>query len=287
MFPAVIPVAGWGTRSLPASKAIPKEMLSVCNKPVIQYVVEEAAQAGVTRIIFVNSKGKSSIEDHFDRHPDLESFLEKKSKPELLKEIRALSELVEVQSVRQKEALGLGHAVGMAAAMVSESHFFVLLGDEITDSEPSATQQLLNERESLGAEAESAGIVMVTKVSDVDVSKYGICELQNGHASRVSRCMEKPKASDTPSRWAITGRYLLPRDTFEKISKLGKGSIGEIQLTDALDALAKEGRLYICEFSGKRLDAGDALGFLEANIYFFLKSDLKDKVQKILKEYSK
>ncbi|PIR23332.1 MAG: UTP--glucose-1-phosphate uridylyltransferase [Deltaproteobacteria bacterium CG11_big_fil_rev_8_21_14_0_20_45_16] len=287
MFPAVIPVAGWGTRSLPASKSIPKEMLCVCNKPVIQYVVEEAAQAGVKRIIFVNSKGKSSIEDHFDRHPELESFLKKKSKPDLLKEIQALSTLIEVHSVRQKEALGLGHAVGVAASMISESHFFVLLGDEITDASPSGIQQLLNTRKVLGAEAESAGVVMVTKVSDAEVSKYGICELQAGEKSKVSRCIEKPKASDTSSRWAITGRYLLPRDVFERIVKLGKGSIGEIQLTDALDALAKEGRLYICEFVGKRLDAGDALGFLEANIYFYLKSDLKDKVKNLLKEYSK
>lgn len=283
MFPAVIPVAGVGTRSLPASKAIPKEMLPLFDKPIIQYIVEEAVGAGVQDVIFVTSKGKTAIEDHFDISPDLEHFLEEKKKTELLEKVRKLSRLVRVQSVRQKEALGLGHAVGMASRMIRGSHFFVFLGDEVTDADPSSVQQLLNVYESLPSEARRfAGVVMLMKVADEDVSKYGICEIED---SKIKACVEKPKPSETKSRWAITGRYLLPVRCFEFIENQQSGKLGEIQLTDALDRLAAEDNLYPCYFEGKRFDAGDRLGFLDANIHFYLKSELQSEVMQILRKY--
>ena len=282
MFPVVIPVAGVGTRSLPASKAIPKEMMPLFDKPIIQYIAEEAVEAGVKEVIFVTSKGKTALEDHFDASPELESFLREKNKTGLLEEVQRVSRMLKVQSVRQKEALGLGHAVGMASGMISSSHFFVMLGDEVTDSTPNSLQQLLQVYESLGDQREEAGVVMLMYVPEEDVSKYGICELQD---RKIIRCVEKPKANETNSRWAITGRYLLPRKVFEHIESSKRGALGEIQLTDALDALAKEGKLYACQFQGFRLDAGDRLGFLEANLHFYLKSSLQEDVRKILRKY--
>ncbi|TVQ77253.1 MAG: UTP--glucose-1-phosphate uridylyltransferase [Bradymonadales bacterium] len=285
MFPAVIPVAGVGTRSLPASKVVPKELMPVFDRPIVQHIVEELVSSGAKRVVFVSSRGKSLIEDHFDRQPELEAFLESRGKSELLQEVRRLSDLIEVSSVRQKEAKGLGHAVGMARDLIQSSHFFVLLGDEMTVAKPSSVEQLLQVLEAIpSSEREGSGVVMLMKVGESEVSKYGICELQDG---RVKKCLEKPQASQTNSRWAITGRYLLPRTCFEHLKSLSAGAGGEIQLTDALQCLAEEGKLYPCYFEGDRFDAGDRLGFLKANLHFYLKSEmageLKDYLRGILK----
>lgn len=284
MFPAVIPVAGVGTRSLPASKVIPKEMLPIFDRPIIQYIVEEAVESGCPQVIFVSSKGKSLIEDHFDRQADLEAFLASKGKEDLLHKVRQVSSLVKVSSVRQKEALGLGHAIGMAEGMIAQSHFFVLLGDEMSVSKPTACEQMLRVWKESAKSDPEAGVLVLMKVSDEDVSKYGISEVEG---ERVTRCVEKPKPSETASRWAITGRYLLPRSTFELIKKSPTGKNGEIQLTDALDALAKNGKLYPCYYEGERFDAGDRLGFLKANLYYYLRSEHREDVLKMLKEFSK
>jgi len=281
MFPAVIPVAGVGTRSLPASKVIPKEMLPVYDRPIIQHIVEEAVQAGCSQVIFVSSKGKTAIEDHFDRQPELEEFLQKKNKPELLEIVQGVSRLVQVCSVRQKEALGLGHAVGMAEKMISNSHFFVLLGDEMTVASPSAMEQMLHVWNELGAGKDKSGVVMLMEVPESEVSKYGICEIREG---RIERCIEKPKSTETKSRWAITGRYLLPTDCFQEIQNSPRGKSGEIQLTDALEALAKQGRLYPCFFKGKRFDAGDRLGFMKANLHYYLESPLGQELRAYIEE---
>lgn len=287
MFPVVIPVAGLGTRSLPASKAIPKEMLPLLDKPIIQYVVEEAKAAGVRDVIFVTSSGKSAIEDHFDVSADLEKTLESRNKTELLNKIKDVSSLVNVHSVRQKEALGLGHAVGMAEAMISSSHFFVMLGDEVTDAKPTALEQLLHIYEGVQSKAPEAGVIMLMEVPKKDVSKYGICELASDSSNQILSCVEKPKPEETNSCWAITGRYLLPKKIFKMIGSSGAGALGEIQLTDALQALAKEGNLYACKFQGKRMDAGDRMGFLEANLHYYLRSDLAEQTRNLLREVLK
>lgn len=280
MFPVVIPVAGLGTRSLPASKVVPKEMMCILDKPIIQYIVEEAAASAVQDVIFVSSSGKSVIEDHFDIQPQIEQALRDKGKQDLLKRVEEVSRLVNVQAVRQKEALGLGHAVLQAKNLVQASHFFVMLGDEITDSTPSSLQQLLSVYHQYREQEPDIGVVLLMPVTDKDVHKYGICELDS--EARVLSCVEKPKASETKSRMAITGRYLLPRSIFEKIETSQRGALGELQLTDALDALAKESKLRACVFEGTRLDAGDRLGFLESQIHFYLKSELRSEVIKLL-----
>lgn len=277
----VIPVAGLGTRSLPASKAVPKEMLPVCNKPIIQYIVEEAHASGSREVIFVSSKGKTALEDHFDIDPSIEATLQSRGRTELLEIVQRVSRLVSVQSVRQKEALGLGHAVLQARSMISSSHFFVMLGDEMMEASPTALEQLLQKKKNL---PDDAAVIAVMKVKDEEVSRYGICELANSEA-KVSRCIEKPKASDTSSRWAITGRYLLPRDVFKKLESVKPGAGGEIQLTDALQALAAEGRLYVHECQGLRFDAGDKLGFLRANLFYYLRSPEAAEVRSLLREF--
>jgi len=281
MFPVVIPVAGLGTRSLPASKAIPKEMLPIYDRPIIQYIVEEAAASGSKEVIFVTSKGKSALENHFDKDLEIEAILVRRQKTELLQKVRELSNLVSVQSVRQKEALGLGHAVLQAKSMISASHFFVMLGDEMTDSRPSSLDQLLSFSKGLRSDA---GVIAVMRVADADVSKYGICELDE-KTGRILRCIEKPKPTETNSRWAITGRYLLPKDTFAKLETIKPLGSQEIQLTEALEILAKEQRLFALEYKGLRFDAGDRLGFLRANLHYYLQSSDAAATREILKEF--
>jgi len=281
MFPVVIPVAGLGTRSLPASKAIPKEMLPVFDRPIIQYIVEEAAASGSKEVIFVTSQGKSALENHFDKDPIIEAILEKRQKPELLQKVREVSNLVSVQSVRQKEALGLGHAVLQAKSMISASHFFVMLGDEMTDSKPSSLDQLLSFWKNVRSDA---GVIAVMRVPDADVSKYGICEVDE-KTGRILRCVEKPKASETSSRWAITGRYLLPKDVFNKLEAIKPIGNQEIQLTEALEMLAREQRLFMVEYKGLRFDAGDRMGFLRANLHYYLQSADAAATREILKDF--
>ncbi|MBN8555738.1 MAG: UTP--glucose-1-phosphate uridylyltransferase [Deltaproteobacteria bacterium] len=282
---AVIPVAGLGTRSLPASKSVPKEMLPVFDRPIIQYIVEEAVTSGAKNIVLVTSRGKSIIEDHFDIAPDLEATLKRANKNDLYKLVHDLSRMTAVQTVRQKEALGLGHAVWMAKNLIQTSPFGVMLGDDLVEAKVPGLQQLLEKSKSLKKDVSEIGVVMLTEVPDSEVSKYGICELDPKEPGRILRCIEKPKPSDTKSRSAILGRYLLPRDIFEILEKQKPGNLGEIQLTDALNVLAEQGRLYGCYLQGLRFDAGDRLGFLRANLHYYLKSPLKSDVQNLLKEF--
>ncbi len=284
MIDSVIPVAGLGTRSLPASKVIPKEMLPVYNRPIIQHIVEEAIEAGAGNITLVTSRGKSAIEDHFDLNLEVERALESGGKVELLEDFRRVSRLIDVKTIRQKQPLGLGHAVLTAKSLVTSSPFAVLLGDDLIDARPAGLAQLIEKHKLLSVTyGNEIGVVMLSEVGDGDVSKYGICEVE-GDDFKVSACKEKPRPSETKSRLAIIGRYLLPRDVFQILEGQDKGKSGEIQLTDALNVLAQKGRLFGCVLQGQRFDAGDRLGFLKANIHFYLKSPLAEEVRTIIRE---
>lgn len=284
MIPVVIPVAGHGTRSLPASKAIPKEMLPVFDRPAVQWIVEEAVQAHCSQVVFVNSRGKEAIENHFDISPDLEAVLQKAGKQDLLKVVSQLARMIPVQSVRQKEQLGLGHAVSMAETLISSERFGVMLGDDLVDAPIPGIQQLIDAAQKLPADA---GVIMLMKVPEADLSKYGICELNESTTPfKISKCLEKPKSTETTSRWGIVGRYLLPRDLFEILKKNQRGSLGEIQLTDGLNELAKAGRLFGIPLQGNRFDVGDRLGHLRAHLHYGLKSPLGGEIKKLLKEMS-
>jgi UTP--glucose-1-phosphate uridylyltransferase len=283
MFPVIIPAAGYGTRSLPASKAIPKEMLTIFDKPTIQYVVEEVVRSGLDQVIFVTSRGKSAIEDHFDVSAELEAVLERSKKFDLLEMVRGLSKMVSVQSVRQKEMLGLGHAVLMAKHLVSTTHFGCALGDDLIEAPVASLKQLIDFAQKRKLMEQDAGVVLLMNVPQSDVGKYGICEL-DPQTGVVTRCVEKPKAGETSSRLAIVGRYFLPRSIFDLLEGQRKGALGEIQLTDGLNALAQKGKLYGHVLEGQRFDAGDRLGFLEATLFYALRSPLKDGVRKLMKE---
>lgn len=278
----VIPVAGWGTRSLPATKNIPKEMLPVYKKPAVQYVVEEAMQAGLTDVVFVNNQNKRVLEDHFDRNLSLENVLRRAGKKELLEEVLKVSEMVNIISVRQKEQLGLGHAVLCAKEVVKNEHFAVLVGDDLIFSPEPAISQLVEV-----AKTEQMPVIGVMEVPTERVSKYGIIggeEISPG-LFRVKKLYEKPKPEEAPSRLAVVGRYVLPPDIFNYLQQVEPDSQGEYQLTDALHFLAKENRLLAVKVSGRRFDIGDWVDYLTANIYFGLKDEeLKTELSKSLKE---
>ncbi|MFK4764384.1 UTP--glucose-1-phosphate uridylyltransferase GalU [Desulfobaculum sp. SPO524] len=266
----VIPVAGWGTRSLPATKNIPKEMLPIYKKPVVQYVVEEAIQTGLTDVIFVNNQNKKIIEDHFDYNFILENLLERKGKPELLKEIRDVAEMANIISVRQKLQLGLGHAVLCAREVVKNEPFAVMVGDDLMFGVDPGIQQLVDV-----AKAERMAVVGVVEVPQEKVDRYGII---NGEEYvpgifRVRSVVEKPAVEDAPSRMAIVGRYVLTPEVFDHLDKVEPGVGGEIQLTDALERLAAENRLLAVRMRGRRFDAGDWAEYLTANIYFALQDE--------------
>ncbi|GAB6176001.1 UTP--glucose-1-phosphate uridylyltransferase GalU [Desulfobaculum senezii] len=266
----VIPVAGWGTRSLPATKNIPKEMLPIYKKPVVQYVVEEAIQTGLTDVIFVNNQNKKIIEDHFDYNFILENLLERKGKHELLKEIRDVAEMANIISVRQKLQLGLGHAVLCAREVVKNEPFAVMVGDDLMFGVDPGIQQLVDV-----AKAERMAVVGVVEVPQEKVDRYGII---NGEEYvpgifRVRSVVEKPAVEDAPSRMAIVGRYVLTPEVFDHLDKVEPGVGGEIQLTDALERLAAENRLLAVRMRGRRFDAGDWAEYLTANIYFALQDE--------------
>lgn len=266
----VIPVAGWGTRSLPATKNIPKEMLPIYKKPVVQYVVEEAIQTGLTDVIFVNNQNKKIIEDHFDYNFILENLLERKGKPELLKEIRDVAEMANIISVRQKLQLGLGHAVLCAREVVKNEPFAVMVGDDLMFGVDPGIQQLVDV-----AKAERMAVVGVVEVPQEKVDRYGII---NGEEYvpgifRVRSVVEKPAVEDAPSRMAIVGRYVLTPEVFDHLDQVEPGVGGEIQLTDALERLAAENRLLAVRMRGRRFDAGDWAEYLTANIYFALQDE--------------
>ncbi|MHB1286991.1 MAG: UTP--glucose-1-phosphate uridylyltransferase GalU [Leptospirales bacterium] len=279
---AVFPLAGHGTRFLPMTKASPKEMLPIIDKPVVQYVLEEAVDSGIRQIVMVTGRGKRAIEDHFDISYELEDVLRKKNKLELLSELQRISSLSEIIYIRQKEALGLGHAVLCAETSVGEEPFAVALGDEIMDGEKSALAQLLDAFEEF-----QAPIIGMQKVPASEVSHYGIVaghEVSNG-LFRVDRLVEKPRIENAPSNYAIIGRYLLTPDVFPILRNQTPGVGGEIQLTDALNTLARSRPVYGLEIVGERFDTGDKMGFLKATVRFALKRpDLGPEFRRFLSE---
>jgi len=270
----VIPAAGLGTRFLPATKAIPKEMLPIVDTPAIQLIVEEAVKAGAAQVIVVNGRGKSAIEDHFDRSYELEDTLERKHKTDLFHQVRSISDMVRVVSLRQKQPLGLGHAVLAAQPAVGDEWFGVLLGDDLIDSDDPAIGQLARISMQTGKAA-----VALMPVAEDQTHLYGVAAgkaLPDGNVL-VDRIQEKPPRGSAPSNLAVVGRYLLPPEIFEILEKVKPGAGGEIQLTDALAVLAQQGRLIGVRFNGERHDAGDRLGYLQANVAYALKRpDLRD-----------
>ncbi|MDH5641001.1 MAG: UTP--glucose-1-phosphate uridylyltransferase GalU [Nitrospira sp.] len=266
---AVIPAAGLGTRFLPATKASPKEMLPLVDKPLIQYTVEEAVASGIEDIIIITGRGKRAIEDHFDRSVELEENLKGTGKNQILNQIRQISNLANFCYVRQSEALGLGHAVLCAQHLIGNEPFAVILGDEIIDAEVPALAQLISVyRKHQGA------VLGVQDIPKQDVSRYGIVtpkRLAKG-LHRVQDMVEKPSPEQAPSTLAVVGRYILPPEIFPILRKTAPGKNGEIQLTDALKELAKKSPMFAQEITGQRHDAGDKLGFLIATVEFALKN---------------
>lgn len=278
----VIPVAGWGTRSLPASKNVPKEMLPVYNKPAVQYVVEEAMYAGLTDVVFVNHQNKRIIEDHFDYNLALEAVLERTGKKALLAEVRKVAEMVNIITVRQKIQLGLGHAVLCAREVVKNEPFAVMVGDDLMFSAEPAIKQLMS-----AALSEGMAAVGVMEVPMEKVSRYGIIQAEEIGPGmyRVRDLKEKPQRSETPSQLAVVGRYVLNPDVFDILEKLEPGYGGEIQLTDALRILAQRNKLLAFKLRGRRFDVGDWVDYLTANIYFAIQDgDLRDDLVKGLRE---
>jgi UTP--glucose-1-phosphate uridylyltransferase len=265
---AVFPAAGWGTRFLPATKAQPKEMLPLVDKPVIQYAVEEAVAAGIEQVIIVTSSQKRAIEDHFDISYELEHLLEEKGDIEMLRQIRHITDLAQVAYVRQKEQLGLGHAVLMAKELVGHEPFAVILSDDVVVGDRPAIGQLMH-----AYDQTHGSVVAVMEVPREETSRYGVIggervddALNHGRLHRVNQLVEKPAPEDAPSNLAIIGRYVLTPKIFDKLEQTQKGAGGEIQLTDAIQALMEEQAVYGYEFEGTRYDAGTTMGWLRASI---------------------
>jgi UTP--glucose-1-phosphate uridylyltransferase len=263
---AVFPAAGWGTRFLPATKAQPKEMLPLVDKPVIQYAVEEAVAAGIEQVIIVTSSQKRAIEDHFDLNLELEQLLEQRGDIEMLRQIRAISDLAQISYVRQKEQLGLGHAVLVVKELVGHEPFAVILSDDVVVGERPCIGQLIH------AYGEThCSVVAVTEVPHEETCRYGVIDGQavdsgDPRLYKVSRLVEKPDPEDAPSNLAIIGRYVLTPKIFEKLEQTPRGAGGEIQLTDAIEALMQEQDVYGYAFDGVRYDAGTPMGWLRASV---------------------
>ena len=265
---AVFPAAGWGTRFLPATKAQPKEMLPLVDKPVIQYAVEEAVAAGIEQVIIVTSSQKRAIEDHFDTSYELEHLLEEKGDIEMLRQIRHISDLAQITYVRQKEQLGLGHAVLVAKEVVGHEPFAVILSDDVVVGDRPCIGQLIH-----AYNQTHASIVAVMEVPHEDTGRYGVIAgeevegaLNHGRLHKVSRLVEKPAPEDAPSDLAIIGRYVLTPKIFDKLEQTQRGAGGEIQLTDAIAALMEEQQVFGYEFEGTRYDAGTTMGWLKASV---------------------
>lgn len=273
---AIIPAAGLGTRFLPATKAMPKEMLPIVDKPTIQYIIEEAVASGIEDIIIVTGKGKRAIEDHFDHSPELEQNLRMKGKDELLEEVLKPSRLADIHYIRQKEPKGLGHAIWSARKFVGDEPFAVLLGDDIVVSEKPALQQMIEQFERY-----RASIIGVKRVSDAEVHRYGIVDAKEiaPRVYTIEHMVEKPKQAEAPSNLAIMGRYILTPRIFEILDSLPPGAGGEIQLTDALARLNAHEAIYAYEFEGTRFDVGEKFGFIQTTIEFALmRDDLREDV---------
>ncbi|SDX79739.1 UTP--glucose-1-phosphate uridylyltransferase GalU [Salimicrobium album] len=283
---AIIPAAGLGTRFLPATKAQPKEMLPIVDKPTIQYIVEEAVESGIEDIIIVSGRGKRAIEDHFDKSYELEEKLEEKEKYELLKEVEDISNLANIHYIRQKEQKGLGHAIATASRFIGNEPFAVLLGDDIVQANGTpCLRQLMDVYEK-----EEASVVGVQDVPESQVSSYGIIktknneELSDGYVE-VEDLVEKPALEDAPSNLAIMGRYILTPEVFDILETLPPGAGNEIQLTDAIKKLTNTQKVLAYNFVGERFDIGNKLGFIDAQIDFALnRSDLKEDILQLLED---
>lgn len=268
---AIIPAAGLGTRFLPATKAQPKEMLPIVDKPTLQYIIEEAIASGIEEILIITGRNKQSIENHFDKSVELEMELEKKGKTELLEIVREISDMVNIHYIRQKEPLGLGHAIYCAKTFVQNEPFAVLLGDDIVDSEVPCLAQLIKAYEEC-----NSTVLGVQRVRHEDVYKYGIIDTDDndGVLYKVNKVIEKPNVDEAPTDIAILGRYILTPDIFNVLEKQAPGAGGEIQLTDGIETLLEQQHhIYAYEFEGNRYDVGDKLGYLKATIDFALKKD--------------
>jgi UTP--glucose-1-phosphate uridylyltransferase len=281
---AVIPCAGLGTRFLPATKATPKEMLPIVDIPMIQYIVEEAVASGIQDIVIITGRNKDSIIDHFDYSYEIESTLDRKGKSELADISRSIAKLCNIMTIRQKNPMGLGHAVLCAEPIIGNEPFAVLLGDDLIDAKVPCTRQLIDI-----AERENASVVGVMEVLERDVSKYGIVggEKISDRLTRVRNLVEKPSLADAPSRLAIPGRYVLMPTIFDILRKTPPGKGGEIQLTDGLKTLAEQEKLFAYSFEGTRYDTGDRLGYIEATLAYAMKRpELAEDVRALMIKYS-
>jgi len=286
---AVIPVAGLGTRFLPATKVVPKELLPIVDKPAIQYIVEEIIAAGIQEIILITGRGKQGILDYFDRSPELEEELQKRNKPEQLENIRSLASMAEFVTVWQPNPLGLGHAILCAKDVVDDEPFIVCLPDDLIDSKKSCVQQMLEIYET-----HHTPLIAVEKVPAQEVHQYGIMSGTplSSQLHHITSLVEKPKLEEAPSQLGVVGRYLLPPEIFSLLRDLKPGRAGEYQLTDALNQLAKVQKILAYEFEGTRYDTGDKLGFVKANLAYGIKrgyfnGNLKSFLKELLKEEKK
>ena len=282
---AVFPAAGLGTRFLPATKALPKEMMPLVDKPIIQYGVEEAMASGCDQIIIVTGRGKTAIEDHFDVSYELEKMLEERGKTDLLAVVRRISDMIHIAYVRQKEALGLGHAVLMSRELVGDEPFAVILADDIIDAEVPCLKQMIEVYNETGC-----SVLATQVVEGKAISSYGVLDAKpvpgkwKGRLFEVQNLVEKPRVEDAPSNLAIIGRYVLTPAIFEMLESTSLGAGGELQLTDGLKELLKKEKIYGYTFEGKRYDTGDKLGFLKATVEFALKrEDLGEEFREYLK----
>lgn len=283
---AVLPVAGLGTRVLPASKVVPKELLPLVDKPTLQYIVEEAVEAGIEEIIFVTSRSKRSIEDHFDAFPELETILEKKGKTRELEELRRIEKMASYVAVRQPRALGLGHAILCAKELVGDEPFVVMLGDNLVDPDTPCLPRMIELHERYGG-----SVLSLFSVPSEQISSYGIVagkEIEKD-ILKLDFMVEKPKSEEAPSDLAVDGRYVLTPDIFALLEETKPGAGGEIQVTDALQVQAENGRCYGLRFNGVRYDTGNPLGYLTTSIAYALKradiaSGLRDYMRQVLNE---
>lgn len=279
---AIIPAAGLGTRFLPATKAMPKEMLPILDKPTIQYIVEEASRAGIEDIIIVTGKHKRAIEDHFDNQKELEMVLEDKGKTELLEKVQYSTELANIFYVRQKEQKGLGHAIYSARQFIGDEPFAVLLGDDIVESDTPAIKQLMEVYEETGN-----SVIGVQEVPESETHRYGIIDPLSKKERRyeVQKFVEKPEQGTAPSNLAIMGRYVLTPEIFDYLKTQKKGAGNEIQLTDAIERMNSEHQVFAYDFIGNRYDVGEKLGFVKTTIKYALKDEsMKDELKRFLKE---
>ncbi|MDQ0199123.1 UTP--glucose-1-phosphate uridylyltransferase GalU [Neobacillus ginsengisoli] len=277
---AIIPAAGLGTRFLPATKAQPKEMLPIVDKPTLQYIIEEAVASGIDEILIVTGRNKKSIEDHFDKSVELELELEAKGKHALLEEVRQISDMVNIHYIRQKEPKGLGHAIYCAKSFIANEPFAVLLGDDIVHAKKPCLMQMIEAYEKY-----RTTILGVQEVAIRDVDKYGIIEGENieDRIYKVKGMVEKPAIQEAPSNVAVLGRYIISPAIFDILENTQPGKGGEIQLTDALKELAQQEEVYAYNFEGRRYDVGDKQGFLQATVEFALRrDDLRDEFLKYL-----